>query len=340
MAPAFSCGTPPFLPGTWPKRQIHHPGGKVSGSEGFLLPLAGKLNQEVIARKAVLIDDFIAREELMFDLPVRAIILYAARYHRQRETYSNSEETSMKRLARLARVKMRLHHVLYVSYLVPASQVRPHVPDMLSLSTAAGDRVFVSVVSMSCNGVRMTAFPWPAFNYSQLNIRTYVKDPQTGKPAVCFLHSGVSSTIVSALTRVFGMSWQKVAFELQANQSRDGGYSDYLARGNWKGDINIRAGESDGTGKAVEPFQSRESLIDHLTAPLIGFGGPRGNAKRFEIIHRPLEVRAGELRSIQFELLRSMNLMDEAAMEKPHNVLLAPQAEFTVCLPPGRVTKT
>ena len=227
--------------------------------------------------------------------------------------------------------------MLYVSYLAPPPQVRPHVPDILPLSIVAGDKVFVSIVSMKCNDVRMTAFPWPAFNYSQLNIRTYVKDPKTGKPAVYFLRSGVSSTMVSALTRLFGMSWQKVVFNLQPGQSRDGRYGDYSAYGKWDGDINIRATESGLTEKAVEPFDSSQSLIDHLTGPLIGFGGPKGSTKRFAIRHRPLEVRAGGLQSIQFGLLRSMNLMSESAMEKPHNVLLVPQAEFTVCLPPRLV---
>lgn len=242
----------------------------------------------------------------------------------------------MKWLTRLFWVSMTLRHVLYVSYLVPTSQVRPHVPDALPLSAVADGRVFVSVVGMKCNHVRMTAFPRPAFNYSQLNVRTYVRDPQTGKPAVCFLRSGVSSATVSALTRVFGMSWQKGDLNSRTSQSQDETHGEYLVRGNWQGDVDIRAGVSDGTGRAIEPFQSWQSIVDHLTAPLIGFGGPKGSTKRFEIIHRPLEVRAGELRSIQFQLLKSMNLVDEAAMERPHNVLLVPQARFTVCLPPRR----
>jgi uncharacterized protein YqjF (DUF2071 family) len=243
----------------------------------------------------------------------------------------------MKQLARLVWVKMELHHVLYVSYLVPAARVRPHVPDTLKLSTMAGDRVFVSVVSMRCNGVRMTAFPWPAFNYSQLNIRTYVRDWHTGQPAVCFLHSGVSSTAVSSLTRLFDLGWQKAVFAVQASQSQDGRYRDYVADGYWNGDIKIGACESDRAGKAVEPLENWRSLVDHLTAPLIGFGGSKGNSKRFEIIHRPLEVRSGVLRSIRFELLQSMNLVDDAALGEPHDVLLVPEAEFTVCLPPRRV---
>ncbi len=243
----------------------------------------------------------------------------------------------MKQLARLAWVRMELHDVLYVSYLVPAAEVRRHVPDMLQLSTMAGDRVFVSVVSMKCSGVRMTAFPWPAFHYAQLNIRTYVRDPNTGQPAVCFLHSGVSSAAVSSLTSLFGLGWQKAAFGVRASQSRDGRYLDYAAEGHWNGDIKISAAESGRPEKPVEPLESWRSLVDHLTTPLIGFGGPKGNCQRFEIIHRPLEVRSAGLQSIQFELLRSMNLVDDAALGEPHNVLLVPRAQFTVCLPPRRV---
>jgi uncharacterized protein YqjF (DUF2071 family) len=243
----------------------------------------------------------------------------------------------MKELARLVWVKMRLHHVLYVSYLVPAARVRPHVPDMLKLSTVAGDRVFVSVVSMRCSGVRMTALPWPSFDYSQLNIRTYVRDSHTAQPAVCFLHSGVSSAAVSSLTRLFRLGWQKATFGVRTSQSQDGRYRDYVADGFWKGHIKISAVESNRAEKTVEPLENWQSLINHLTAPLIGFGGTKGNSERFEIIHRPLEVRAGDLRSIRFELLQSMNLVDDAALGEPDNVLLVPQAEFKVWLPPRRV---
>ena len=43
-------------------------------------------------------------------------------------------------------VEMELYDILYLSYLLPVSRVRPLVPDILPLATVGGDRVFFSVV--------------------------------------------------------------------------------------------------------------------------------------------------------------------------------------------------
>ena len=70
-------------------------------------------------------------------------------------------------LTRAMSVHMTLRHVLYVSYLLPASQVRPVVPRVLPLAILEPDSVFVSVVCLACEGVRAAALPWPRFTYNQ-----------------------------------------------------------------------------------------------------------------------------------------------------------------------------
>lgn len=52
------------------------------------------------------------------------------------------EDLDMNPLNQLISVKMMLRHVLYISYLVPASRIRPLVPNVLPLATPFPDQVF------------------------------------------------------------------------------------------------------------------------------------------------------------------------------------------------------
>jgi hypothetical protein len=70
---------------------------------------------------------------------------------------------------KLTRVEMSLHHVLYVSYLVPESRVRGLVPESLTLAVVERDSVFVSVVILRSAGVRLSSLPFLKFNYNQVN---------------------------------------------------------------------------------------------------------------------------------------------------------------------------
>jgi len=240
-------------------------------------------------------------------------------------------------LAKLMSVQMILRHVLYVSYLVPASRVRPMVPDVLPLATFDSDRVFISVVSMKCNNVRLARLPWPGFDYDQLNVRTYTTDPNTGNNAVYFLLSGVTSATVSRLTSLLGLPWQRIAFELQVGRDDQMRYSNYRAFGHCNGALNINAYERHPHPELIAPFNDPKSVIDHITGPLIGFIGPKGHTSRFGIRHRSLEVRVGELSEFSFTFLRATGLLEKGEELEPHNVLLVPEAGFTVYLPPRRV---
>jgi uncharacterized protein YqjF (DUF2071 family) len=239
-------------------------------------------------------------------------------------------------LSGLMSVRMILRHVVYVSYCVPASRMRLLVPRALSLSEVEPERSFVSVVAMRCRDVRLAGLPRPRFDYRQLNLRTYVTDPVSGGNAVYFLRSGVTSRAISRLTSLIGLPWERIQFELNAGGAGGRGLH-FEASGRWTGEISISARESQVKTGDMSPFDSVESAVDHLTGPLVGFIGSEGHARRFEIRHRPLEVLSGTLGQLRFPLLDSTGLVEASEMQKPQNVLLVPEAEFTVCLPARRV---
>jgi len=168
---------------------------------------------------------------------------------------------------------------------------------------------------------------WPYFNYDQLNLRTYVTDPKSSAPAVYFFHSGVSIGIVPRMTRLLGIPWEKISFNLDTSST-----SAYRASGNWLGEVTF----------AIERHaddELEESVVRHLTGPLMGFMGGEGKVRGFRINHRLLEIRSAVLKSIRFPLPVEKGLVGEDELPKPDSVLMVPEAEFTVYLPPHRVVE-
>jgi hypothetical protein len=240
-------------------------------------------------------------------------------------------------LSRLMRVQMELRHVLYLNYLVPAPRVRPLVPELLPLAIVDLNRVFVSVVILRSEGVRATLLPFPCFNYNQINVRTYVIDPQSGKQAVCFLKSGVTSALVSFLTRTIGIPWQHIALDMKVETDEVTNYASYEIAGNWDGEFSVKVQGTPLPPLQISPFDDTESAVNYLVRPLIGFFGKGDEATRFGIRHPEINPCAGSLSSIHFPFLNSLNIIEEKEIGNPQSVLFVPEAQFYIYLPPTRV---
>jgi len=228
-------------------------------------------------------------------------------------------------LSRFITIKMDLESLVYISYLVPTDRIRQFVPEVLPIASDEGDKAYVSFVAMKCRRVRLTGLPWPRFNYDQLNLRTYVSDPQTGTPAVYFLSSGVSIGIVPLITRLLGIPWEKISLDMGSGLKPG-----YQGRGDWLGQIDFEV-----EPQANEALQ--EPLVRHLTGPMMGFIGDRSKLRRFRISHRSLEVKRAVLNYIRFQLPVDKGLIMEDELQNPDSVLMVPKAEFTVYMPPHRV---
>jgi len=224
-------------------------------------------------------------------------------------------------LPQLLTIKMDLHNLLYLSYLVPADRLRPLVPSGLKLESLE-DKVFISIVAMQCRKVHLSYLQWPSFGYDQLNLRTYVIDPKTGNPAVYFFQSGVSSKIIAAATRILGIPWAHISFNLLTERSADG-TDFYRAIGNWNGEIEILMKSSLGKN-------TPDNIIKHITEPMAGFIGRGKKLKRIVIEHKVLDVRFLSLSQIKFSLPVYAGLMTAAELDKPDSVLIVPQSRFSV----------
>ena len=117
-------------------------------------------------------------------------------------------------------VEMLLRDMLYVSYLVPGSRVRPMVPDSLPLATVDGTNVFVSLVIFRGKTAALSLLPSPRFPFDQVNVRTYVTDPVTGKPAVYFVNCGISNGLITFLYGLFsGMPVEHIPYSIAPKQT-------------------------------------------------------------------------------------------------------------------------
>ncbi|MEN6622238.1 MAG: DUF2071 domain-containing protein [Smithella sp.] len=221
---------------------------------------------------------------------------------------------------KLLTINMELYNLLFISYLVPADRIRPLVPTELALSSL-NNKVFISAVAMQCRMVHLFNLTWPGFNYDQLNLRTYVIDPETGDPAVYFFRSAVSSRIIPAATLIIGIPWTHISFNLLTECSANETF--YRAVGNWNGDIDILM-------RSSLIRNSQDAVIKHITEPLVGFTGRGQNLKRIVITHNVLDVRFLSLMEIKFNLPVKDGLLDASELNKPDSVLIVPQTKFSI----------
>src|SRR5512133_1160002 len=112
-------------------------------------------------------------------------------------------------------VSMDIYHVLYLSFLVPAERILPFLPAPLQPAPFSEGKVFVSIVCFRSRDVRVAGFPFLKFAYDQINVRTYVRDPLTGKNSVLFLFSGIASRFVAFSVNVLGFPWRNIPFRLE-----------------------------------------------------------------------------------------------------------------------------
>lgn len=229
---------------------------------------------------------------------------------------------------------MTLNNILYLSYLIPANRIRPLVPEILPLATVRGEMVFISVVIFHSKDVRLVNLPSMPFDYNQINVRTYVIDPSTGKRGVYFFRTGITSSAIVLLSRFFNLPWEKISFLVQTESNEKNQYTLYSASGYWHGELHIEAKEEGSLLPSIYPFDTIDEEIQYLTGPLIGFYRSSDKTRRFEIKHSDIHPRQGKVLKLRFPFLASLGLLEEKEIGNPHNLLLAPQGQFLIYLPP------
>ncbi len=199
---------------------------------------------------------------------------------------------------------MDITDVLYLTYMVPEMRLRPSVPDRIPFAMTYKGMTFISLVIFHSKNVRASLFPFIHFNYDQVNVRTYVRDPVTGQTAVLFLHSGITSQVVSFLTKLLKIPWPAMALTIDAAFENDRAKR-YTADGNWGGDLHIDTGDTAGTGRDYEPFRDIAGAVQFLITPTVGFYTVSGGVIRFEVEHTSATLSGNDAVSVRFPMLEA-----------------------------------
>jgi uncharacterized protein YqjF (DUF2071 family) len=232
-------------------------------------------------------------------------------------------------------VRMTLRDVCYVSYALPSKILRSIVPKALQMATAGDDMAFISLVALRSTQVRLSTFPVFKFNYNQFNIRTYVIDPVSRQPAVYFIRSGVTSKFISILTRSIGIPWQHIGFNIDFRGPKE--VRSATISGDWEGRFSLKVQAKGNLRASPALFQDRKSAVDFLIRPLTGFAGNSQRLVRFNIQHPEVQPESWALEELDCPLFDKLAAIDNTKI--PHSVFYLPEADFTIFLPPKRITE-
>ncbi len=237
-------------------------------------------------------------------------------------------------LKRLLSVEMLLRDMLYVSYLIPASRLSRFLPPALKPAIVDGENVFVSLVIFRGKTSGAATIPTPRIPFDQVNIRTYVIDPVTGKPSVYFVQCGISGALITFLYGVLsGMPVEHTPFSIETVNGKEGNYSEYKVSGKWNGDFTIEAEEISPSLTSLLPFSNVQAAINYLIDPLVGFYFDGNILRRLEVYHAPLVPRVCKPEKVIFPYLSRLGMVPKEEIPLPHSILLVPFTPFLIYLP-------
>ena len=237
----------------------------------------------------------------------------------------------------LLSVSTTLRHLIYISYLVPASRVRPLVPAALRLDTVDGDRLFVSLVLLKSTAVRPPWLPWSPIAYNQLNLRTYVRHPQTGERAVYFFTSAITSRLMLLGPHLLGLPWKHIRMELKAEGHAEKGNSRYSIAGVLRDPFRIGIEQSPTRVTRIEPFDDPREGILHITMPSLGFISSREGIYLFRVVHPFARPSKGGMVVCDFPDIVKTGLVTQDEIKNPEIILIVDRVDFLILMPPARL---
>jgi uncharacterized protein YqjF (DUF2071 family) len=234
-------------------------------------------------------------------------------------------------------VEMDIYDVLYLSYVIPEERLRPDVPDSIHIATPSPGKAVISAVFFCSKNVTASLFPFIHFAYDQANLRTYVIDPITGRTAVFFLKSAITSRLIAAITNLLKIPWQALSMRIDTGHNDEHLFTRYAAKGHWEGPFNIILKENRASGMTPALFQTLQEEMHFLTGPAVGFYNTSGGLIRFEVKHSEIKPATGAISAINFPMLMTSGLVTDDELRNPQSVLIAPDGHFTVYMPPTKL---
>ena len=231
-----------------------------------------------------------------------------------------------------------LRHFALVTFDVDPAALAAVIPATLRPETrwlADGrERAFVSAVSFRDVDFRFRGFEIYRTSFNQTNYRAYVLGPD-GRRAVHFFETTLDSRLSVIPRRLWGMPWYPGHTEIEAtwDGTRCRSYRHVCT-----GERNAVDAEFAGVDEPLTRFDGFDALEEAaavLTHPLDGFYvRPSGRLGRYSVWHERLRPSLGRSIRARYEVFERLRLVEPGRV--PHSVLLQPEIEFDVHLPPTR----
>ena len=238
-------------------------------------------------------------------------------------------------------VETTLVHFAIITYMVEPAALRPHVPERFALDCISFPDgtpwALISVVPFVDQDFRFVRFPWAKWQFGQTNYRVYVTDLETGEHVVWFFGTSLGSVLVNIPRYGWQLPWHYARIHFNTQYSNKlGRYTTYEMTTSSKWASAELALEDFGSPpQNLVGFPDLESGLVLLTHPLRGYYYRRdGTVGGYTIWHDRLQMTEGRATLARFPLLEQLGLVQTGDLSAVHSVLIQPQTEFTVYLPP------
>ena len=234
-----------------------------------------------------------------------------------------------------------LRHFAIVTYMVEPQKLRSLMPERFVLDCITAQdgtqKALLSVVPFFDRGFHLAKFPWVRQHFGQTNYRVYVTDRQTGEHVVWFL--GVSLATWAVVVPRYGwqLPWHHAEMVFDVAYAEDfGRYTRYKmhTRSRW-GAADLELTDSGQPPQTLQGFPDLEHGLVLLTHPLRGFYYRRdGQLGSYTIWHDRLRLTVGQATTAKFAVLDRLGLVQAGDLTGLHSVLIQPETQFTIYLPP------
>ncbi len=260
------------------------------------------------------------------------------------ESQLNTEQRVQNRVTRsYLDVNTQLEHFAIISYKVPLHKIAHLIPKPFKLWTYTENGEEYALVSAvpfkdkDFSFYRISRFP--KFKFFQTNFRTYIIDQRDNSHCAWFFATTLGSITSIIPEKVWKMPWKFATYTSSFKKKNDF-YSEYKIDFKSKmGDGKIDIKSTGEEVKLLEGFKNMEEQIHILTHPVVGYYIiSNKELGTYEIWHPRIDVKEGKATQLYFELFEQLGFLSKEEMNTPHSVLITPNIEFDILLPPRRVS--
>ena len=254
-----------------------------------------------------------------------------------------NKETEKRIAQRLKRsyldVNTKLEHFALISYKVPVEKMEHLIPKPFKLWTFIENGTEYALLSAVPFKDKDFAFyriaKFIKLSFYQTNFRTYIIDERDNSTSAWFFGTTLGSFLSIIPKRIWKMPWEKGKYNFNFTKT-NGVYSSYNMGFKSKlGDGNIQIESTKTNAQLLNGFKSIDEQIHILTHPIIGYYyRSKKEIGTYEIWHPKMNLKIGKAKHLYFELFEKLGFLTKEEMNKPHSVLITPEIEFDILLPP------